>query len=265
MRFTDVLTATDMNPNYYKFIPIFIETWKQIFPGIRVHIILISEIITDELQQFKDYIKLFKPLNGMSTAFIAQNIRTLYPALLTDAKGGILITDMDMIPMGKKYYTETIQHFDTTKFICYRPLNCVGKNEMVICYNIAHYDVWADVFQIQNLDDITNTLHTLYKENPYEDVHGGIGWCTDQLYLFSRTQEWNKQTRNLLILDHNIYDIYHDNISLKKYHRVFKYYNINLLKALLEKDILVDFHIPKTIYPHQIKPILDLIKETYVN
>ena len=41
MKLTDVLTATDTNPLYYKFVPIFIRAWKKLFPDVNIHIILI--------------------------------------------------------------------------------------------------------------------------------------------------------------------------------------------------------------------------------
>ena len=175
MKFTDVLTAVNMNPVYYRFVPFFIKAWKKLFPDINIHIVVIADELIDELKPYSNYIKLFKPIENVSTAFTAQTIRILYPALLTDAKGGILITDMDMIPMGKKYYTEQIKDIDNDKFVCYRPLSCVGEKEMVICYNIAHSNIWSEIFNIKNENDIINTLNSITSNNIYEDKHGGAG------------------------------------------------------------------------------------------
>ena len=82
MKLTDVLTATDSNPLYYQFVPIFIRAWKKLFPSINIHIILIADIMIPELEEYKEYIKLFKPITGVKTSFIAQNIRLFYPCLL---------------------------------------------------------------------------------------------------------------------------------------------------------------------------------------
>ena len=83
MKFTDVLTATNMNPNYYKIIPVFIKTWLHIFPEIKIHIILIAEEIIEELEPYKHYIKLFKPIDDVNTALTAQYIKILYHKLKT--------------------------------------------------------------------------------------------------------------------------------------------------------------------------------------
>ena len=110
MILTDVLTATDLNPMYYKFIPVFIKAWRKLFPEINIHIVLIATEIIEELKPYEEYIKLFSPIEGIKTAFIAQNIRLFYPALI-DAVGGVLISDMDIIPMGRSFYVNPIKGY----------------------------------------------------------------------------------------------------------------------------------------------------------
>ena len=161
MLLTDVVTATNMNPTYYKFIPVFIKCWKKLFPAINIHIVVVADELIDELQPYKEHLKLFKPIDNVETSFIAQNIRLFYPALLKEAKGGIIITDMDMVPMNTSYYVEPIKNISNDKFVCYRPLSCVGKNEMVICYNIAHQNTWSQIFNI-NTEMISLTGYYLY-------------------------------------------------------------------------------------------------------
>ena len=284
MIFTDVLTAVNVNKQYYQFIPFFIKSWKKIFPDIIIHIILIADEIIDELKPYSDYIKLFKPIENVSTAFTAQIIRILYPALLKEAKGGILITDMDMLPMGKKYYTEQIKDISNDKFICYRPLTCVGPKEMVICYNIAYSNIWSDIFNIKNENDIINTLKNISSNNIYEDVHGGKGWCLDQYYLYDRTQQWNQRTNSLIILNNElgtftkyneqevvIFNKGNQNFAFKMnqileekydnilYLRLGSYINYNAIKYFIERDRFVDYHIAKDCPHIIIESIVDLL------
>ena len=209
MRLTDVLVATNMNPLYYKFIPIFIKTWDKLFPNVKVTILIVADKLIDELRLYKENIVLFPPIENMDSGFIAQNIRLLYPALM-ESEGGILITDMDIFPMNHAYYINPISSYDNTKFITYRPLSVVGKNEMAICYNIATNTVWKDVFNINKIEDIQIILKYLYKNKKYEgenahklDQRGAYlpGWITDQLYLFEKITEWNNKTNNHIILN----------------------------------------------------------------
>tara|TARA_B110000008_G_C16773461_1_gene485572 strand:+ start:60 stop:824 length:765 start_codon:yes stop_codon:yes gene_type:complete len=201
MKLTDVLTATDNNPLYYKFVPIFIKTWKKLFPEIKIHIILISEQMIPELEPYSEYIKLFPPIQNVRTSFIAQNIRLFYPCLL-ETEGGVLITDMDIIPMNRRYYVEAIKDIEDDKFICYRQLECVGKNEMVICYNIALPETWRQIFSIKTISDIKYILENILNDNMKYAGHNDMPfWITDQLYLYESTQNWNKIKNNLVILN----------------------------------------------------------------
>jgi hypothetical protein len=255
MLFTDVLVATDMNPTYYPFIPAFITAWKKLFPDIVIHILIISDSLSNELLPYKEYIHLFSPIENIETSFIAQNIRLFYPSLLTEAKGGILITDMDMIPMSKTYYTESIKNIDDNKFICYRPLRCVGKNEMVICYNIAIQSTWREIFIINSEENIRERIKSIYKlpkymgdPSPYCNPY----WITDQLHLYEITQEWNKKTKNLVILEN---DKINTTTRLDRSH--YPNYNINFIK----NSIYIDFHMPRPYikYKDYIDKIINLL------
>jgi len=251
MILTDVLTATDLNPTYYKFIPVFVSFWKKLFPSINIHIILIAEEIIDELKPFSEYIKIFKPIKNMKTAFIAQTIRILYPSLLNNSKGGILITDMDIVPMNTSYYTKNIKNYNENKFICYRPLSCVGKDEMVICYNIAHPNVWKDIFNIDNENDIIETLTSIYDKNNYSGMHGGSGWFLDQLFLYSKTQEWNNKTNSLIILDDK-------DTRFKRLDRN-KFPNNDTLLYNTKNKLYTDYHLHRP-FPNYKNIILNILK-----
>ncbi len=256
MKLTDVLTATNMNPTYYKFVPIFIKTWKKILPDVNIHIIVIANNLIEELLPYKEYIKLFPPIENVETSFIAQNIRLFYPALLKNAKGGILITDMDIIPMTKNYYIDSITKIETDKFFCYRPLSCVGKNEMVMCYNIAHQNVWSEIFNINSLNDIVSTLLSINKKEKYIGENANKYyepfWITDQLYLYEKTQEWNKLTNNLIISNDD---------KINKFTRLDKIYINYYTTEFITNNNFIDFHMPRPYnsYKQTIDNIVELL------
>ena len=254
MILTDVLVATDMNPNYYAFIPPFITAWKKILPDINIHIIVIAYDLIDELIPYKQYIKLFPPIPNINTGFIGQNIRLFYPALLTEAKGGIIITDMDMIPMSSVFYTEPIKYISDDKFFCYRPLSCVGPKEMVMCYNIAHQSVWKEIFNINSEADIVSRIKSIYQLPKYKNNGNcpNLFWTTDQLYLYEITQEWHKTTGNLIISNNdNIIVVSNKNwyINDTKFYRLWKFYPSDIQKYI---KICSDFHMPRPYHVNKI-------------
>jgi hypothetical protein len=199
MKLDCVLTSCNLNPLYCDFIPMFIKAWKKLYPDVTVIIVLIAKKIPDNLIKYKENITCFEPIEHLSTAFTSQYIRLLYPCIL-NYKNGILITDMDIIPMNSSYYTKNIESIDNNKFIYYRDVLMEQYNEIAMCYNIALNKTWKDIFKINNIDDIVKRLIDVINDVNYIDGHGNKGWNTDQLHLYKRVLEWNKNTNNFVHL-----------------------------------------------------------------
>lgn len=199
MKLDCILTATNDNPLYLDFVPLFIKTWKKLYPTVDVIIILISKKIPHELLSYKDNIILFEPIDNVLTSFTAQFIRLLYPCIL-NYKNGVIITDMDMIPMNRTYYTENIKSFDNNKFIYFRENVLFEHKQLAMCYNVAVPKIWKDIFKINSLEDIKNQIKVISQNNIIREGHGNIGWSIDQLVLYKIVMEWNSKTNNLICL-----------------------------------------------------------------
>ena len=197
-----VLTACNMNDLYYGFIPIFIKSWKKLYPSIDIIIILINDNIPKDIEEYKDHIILFNPIENIPTSFISQYIRLLYPCIL-EYNNNIMITDMDMIPMNKIYYTKNIETYDNNKFICltgsHDQINILLNNkEIPICYNSATPTIWKEVFNINTIEDIKKRLNHVYR---YEKTNNNKIWNIDQRNLYSYLFNWNNKTKNFILLN----------------------------------------------------------------
>jgi hypothetical protein len=246
MKLDCVLTAVNDNPLYIDFIPIFVNTWNKLYPGIDVKIILIAHHIPDKFIKYSNNIILFTPIDNISTCFISQYIRILYPAIL-NYKNGIMITDIDIIPMNETYFTKYIENLADDLFIYYRGEIDLKYNMIAICYNVALAKTWGEIFHIQSLDDIKSHLIKKSKEITYIEGHGNIGWNTDQLELYKHVMDWNKKTNKYFKLydkdvQYNRLDRHTFNINNK---------NINIIKAI-KNHRYSDYHLhrPYTQYEH---------------
>lgn len=224
MKLDCVLTATNDNPLYLDFIPIFIQTWNKLYPNVDVKIILIAYHIPENLLQYKDNIILFHPIDKVLTSFTAQFIRLLYPCIM-DYENGVLITDMDMLPMNRTYYTDHINDYDNDKFIYYRENVCLDFHQIAMCYNIATPKTWRDIFGIDSLDKIKSFILRTSRTNIIREGHGNIGWDIDQTILYKNVMDWDKSIHNHFVrlndkktgfkrLDRNTFDI--NNTLVKK-------------------------------------------------
>lgn len=199
MKLDCVLTACNENPLYADFIPLFIKTWNKLYPTVDVKIVFISPCVPENLKCYEDNIILFKPLSGISTSFISQYIRLLYPALL-DYKNGILITDMDMLPMNRTYYTKNIENFDDDCFVYLRHVLMRENNQIAMCYNVANRKTWSQIFNINSMKDISTTLKNVHDKANYKEGHNNTGWCTDQIDLFQAILNWENRDTHFKIL-----------------------------------------------------------------
>ena len=200
MKLDYVLTACNNNEFYYSLIPLWISAWKKFYPDIKIKIIVISEKEDENLELYKDHIIYYKPIEKISTVFISQFIRILYPCLIASDEG-ILITDIDDIPLNSKYFSENIKEIPNDKFIYYRSWKT--KDQYCIMYNIANQKSWQEIIKINNLYDLNNRLINIYNSINYRGNHGGPGWFTDQEYLYKYINEWDKKNVNFIQLMDN--------------------------------------------------------------
>lgn len=224
MKIGTVVTATDLNPLYCDFIPNFIKAWSILFPEVDVVIVLIADTIPDYLANYSSNIHLFKPIEGIHTAFQAQCIRLLYPQRISRNEG-VLITDMDMLPMNRFYYENAIKNLTDKTFVSYRD-DCLPY-ELPICYNIATPSVWGEMFEGETIEDWYSKIH-------YDGTHGGNGWSTDQQILIQKFREY----RGIKVILHD---------SITKYNRLdrihaFQFLDKGLLRDRIYNGEYSDYH-----------------------
>ena len=177
------LLSCDLNPMYYDFFPLIKKFWKKKV-GIDCILILIANDVPYSLRNEADSIILFSPLKNIPTAFQAQCIRLLYPCLLTEFNG-IIISDMDIIPLQSDFFLETIQELDQkTTFCIYRDV-ISEYQQYPMCYCAASSETWKNLFDIHIINDIVLTLEKWYSKDDYA-VSSAFSemWAQDQFQLF---------------------------------------------------------------------------------
>jgi hypothetical protein len=238
-----VLTATNDNPLYIDFIPIFIKTWNKLYPNVKVIIILIANEIPEKYLKYKDNIILFEPINEIKTCFTSQIIRLFYPCIL-DSNDGILITDIDILPMNRTYFTQNIQNYDNDKFIYYRENVCFNEQQIAMCYNVATPKIWKDVFNINNKEDIINKIKNIYFENNT--------WFADQIMLFKYIKNWKLKQTNFVCLNEK-------ETKFKRLNR--NTFDINNIETIILNNTFSDYHClrPMSKYSEINNKIVDLL------
>jgi hypothetical protein len=181
MKLGTILTATDLNPLYADFIPTFVAAWKKLVPEADICIVMVADSIPPQFDAYREHIKLFSPVPGIHTAFQAQCIRLLAPRDIQRDEA-VLITDMDILPMSRRYYVDTISGTPSDAFVVYREV--LMPEQIAMCYCAAHPSTWSSMFGAEPTADILRRWYspdyTLYKS----------GWYTDQIQLVTAYNAW---------------------------------------------------------------------------
>jgi hypothetical protein len=234
MKLTTVLGSVNNNPKYYLFIPKQIIFWNKF--NIKFIAIFIGDNIPDELNQYSDNIILWNKNLNLHSAYVAQNIRIYYPALLNLPDDEmIMITDMDMLPTKGDYYKNGLDNFKKTDFIYYRNLD---GNQIYMCYNASHPSIWSKLFNIYNENDIENRIIENYNNN-YDGIPGSTGWCIDQEIMYKHLINYE----NLHILERPICRletwIFRDNLNKNETDFLNNYDDVHFHRSYFDNEDII--------------------------
>lgn len=191
-----VIVSCDSHPDYLDFWPLVVSAWKKI--DVKVTLVLIEKshenIEVDET--IGDVIRLKLEDDSVHSAFAAQAVRLLAPCLYPDEN--IIIADIDIIPLSKKYFFKNLCRGPEDSFIEYR-YGCVGGDQVAMCWNVAKGSVWGNIFNVEaTMEDYKDVFVDKLKEwNPqsYKPISQGVSseWFTDQRLLHKYLSEWGGQ------------------------------------------------------------------------
>jgi hypothetical protein len=153
--------------------------------------VYVGESLPEHLQN-DPAVKFFKGIPGWPTATQAQCIRLLYPALL-GGSDAVMISDMDMIPLQRSFFTQGFLSFQQNQFVSLRGID-ENEKQIYMCYVGATPRVWSELFSISSEEDIRTRLTEWSQSYPADGSHGGLGWCTDQIELYSRIKKLQQQS-----------------------------------------------------------------------
>jgi hypothetical protein len=175
------------------------RAWAEIV-GLEAILVLVApeELVPSDLLG-DPRVRCFTPIEGLHTAFQAQCIRLLYPALL-DGVGAVIVSDMELMPLSPKYFHRRLTGLDARFFVSYRDV-LHDRGEISIAYNAAEPATWRDLTGVHDDNDVRERLRDWYGAVSYEGTRGGGGWYADQQVLFRLTTTWSESATRFWMLD----------------------------------------------------------------
>ena len=186
MKLSCALVACNDNPKYLEFWPYVKRSWWEIV-GIPCVMVYVGDELPEHLKDDPSVVH-FPPVEGWPTATQAQVIRLLYPAILK-CDGAVVLSDMDMIPLQRDFFTQGFVQFKDDQFISLRGID-EQERQIYMCYVGATPKTWSDLFNIQSVANIRECMKQWASRVVADGEHGGQGWCTDQLILYTVVEGW---------------------------------------------------------------------------
>jgi hypothetical protein len=176
MKIDYCLVGSDTNPFYYDFWPVISRVWKDKF-NITPVLGLICDEDSDLFDDGNGLVKKFKPSNRFNIGTQSQIVRMYLSKYLN---GNCIISDIDMIPLSKKYFIDDMKKYkknDLVVMSSHHP-QTNGTNQYPMCYVAGHSSIFNKIFKTNlNWDDFLN----LIPDN---------GWYTDQVFLYESIQKY---------------------------------------------------------------------------
>ena len=171
MKINYALMGSDMNPLYLDFWPIVSKVWRNVF-NITPVLGLIGDEESEIYNDGNGLVVKLKSIKGVDKGLLAQLVRLYLPKFL---EGNCIISDIDMIPLSKKYFINGLKSYSDDDFIIMSSHHSqtINIKQYPMCYVAGNDKIFKKLF---NLND---DWESFVKNIPSQ------GWFTDQIYLYN--------------------------------------------------------------------------------
>ena len=179
MKTDKVILGSTTHPLYLDFWPIVSKIWKVKF-NIHPVLVLIHDDINIKVSEEYGTVIYQKPLEGIPVNIQAQCCRYFIPR--TEPNTTWMTSDIDMLPISKYYFIDSIANIPNDKFV---NLNAHSVGANPACYNIAKGSTFIEVLELADTFEEFLKQTGWWKRGEQHKPDGHLicyNWCTDEQY-----------------------------------------------------------------------------------
>jgi len=188
MKIKYAIHSSNSNQTYIDFWPIISEIWQTKF-NITPVLIYIEDIENVTISSDYGIVIRLKPIQGISIISQTQIARIWATSLFPDDVS--IISDIDMIPISKYYFIESIAEIEEIDYVHLHPFPKNYPN-IPICYHVAMGKVFKDVLNIDTKWELFLKKVIDYGINKVDEKKSTF-WFIDEIYSTDKILNYNGQ------------------------------------------------------------------------
>lgn len=185
------IVSSDDNPFYLDFWPVVSKLWRE---RMKIEPILLYFGNKDLDQRHGTIIKM-RTVPGVPLYLQCACSRLWYPGTVPNAVS--ILSDIDMLPLSKKYFIDQIKDVATDKYVHLNP--CFESyGQVAMCYNVARGDTFLDVLKIpEKWEDAAFSFLSTKPMRRHTESHPL--WFVDETILTNRVLSASSSNRIVLL------------------------------------------------------------------
>lgn len=248
MKIDYVILSSDNNPLYIDFWPIVSKIWKEKF-NITPILALIDndDILLDKIDKTYGDVYKFDIIDDVPIYLQCLWIRYWITSKFKNSV--CMISDIDMIPLSKYYFIDSISEIDNNDYVHLNP--CYDSyGTLPSCYHIGKGSLLKEIWKLDDKwEDSIKRLNNLNLGRSPDNLVDKIKWFSDEKYSSDLIFEWRKTNINRVNF-----------IKREDMRRIDRYY-WSYDKELVKSGYYYDSHCvrPYTIYKSEIDKLINLL------
>jgi hypothetical protein len=181
MKIDIAIHSSDINPFYFDFWKIVSRIWRTKFNVLPI-LVYIDENHDVEIDQTYGTVFKLKPIKGIEISLQCLWVRYWVTSQFPDKI--CILSDIDMLPISKKYFIDQIAGIDDDKYIHLNP----APGYLASCYHVAK---GSNFKKVLDLDDSWETSITRLNSMKLGYTHAVeknvfLGWGSDEIFATDR-------------------------------------------------------------------------------
>lgn len=192
--------SSDSNSFYLDFWALASKVWKLKF-NVEPILIYIDKNQDIEIDETYGTVVRLKEIEGIPNYLQNLWVRYWYPTIFPDKVS--IISDIDMFPISKEYFIDSIQSIDDDKYVHLNPATDKLPHPLSLpsCYHVAKGSKYKEVLQLA--DNWEDSIFELYNTGLGSDHGGHLSgkdrWAADERYATIKINNYSKKDDIVLI------------------------------------------------------------------